>query len=193
MSNTTADSIGRVGEAAQALHHGQGALAQRVGDLAVAGGDRRLHGNLLLAQAPPEPAMMSWRCRSVSAAVRSQVRLSAKRPGAGAEPRRPAAGVAGQLEHPARQRLHVAVGHQVSGLAVAHRVAQAGAVRGDRRRAARGRLDHGDAPPFLGRREHVRPGPPEQVDLLGLAHEAVEASPRSPSPAPPSSAPARAR
>ena len=40
-----------VGQRAQPLHDGEGALAQRLGDLAVAGGDRRLHGTSLLAQA----------------------------------------------------------------------------------------------------------------------------------------------
>src|SRR5207249_6637296 len=80
----------------------------------------------------------------------------------------------GQLEHPAGQALDVAVRHQKSRLAVEHRVAEPGTVRGDRWRAARARYDHRDTPTFLGRREDVRPRPPEERDLLRLTDEAVK-------------------
>ena len=85
------------------------------------------------------------------------------------------AGAAASSSIRAASAVDVAVRHQIAGLAVAHRVAQARAVRRDRRRAARGGLDDRDAPAFLGRREHVGPrARRSSSQLLRLADEAVE-------------------
>ena len=46
-------------QATQALHDGDGALPQRVGDLAMAGGDGRLHDCPSRLSRSPSPSMMS--------------------------------------------------------------------------------------------------------------------------------------
>ena len=159
---------------AQPLDHGEGALAQRVGDLAVAGGDRRLHGKPPLAQAPPEPAMMSRRCRSVVArgslpgeTFGEPARRRAQR---GHQRRR-----AGELEHSSRQPLDVAVADQ-----------EARSRRGAPSRAVPGLSEAIDGVPQAAASITVIPQPSlgegnrfaqaalQQRDLLGLAHEAVE-------------------
>ena len=110
----------------------------------------------------------------MSAAARSQVRPSAKRRAAGAERghqrrrRRPARASA----RPAPSTSPCGTRYPVSPWRTESR--RPGTVRGDRRRAAGGRLDHRDAPPFLGRGKHVGPGRAKQRDLLGLGDEAVE-------------------
>ena len=174
VSNTTVDSMGAMREVAQPLDHGEGALAQRVGDLAVAGGDRRLHGILLRLSAWPSPAMMSWRwcfgCRR--GALPGETFGEPARRVAQSRPPAAACRPARACARPAPSTSPWGTRKPVSPWRTESR--RPGTVRGERRRAAGGRLDDGDAPSFLGRGKHVRPGPPQQVDLLVLAHEAVE-------------------
>ena len=111
--------------------------------------------------------LMFIKCCSVSSAARSHVNVSAKARAATPSDVNELAR-SGDAAHRGAHRAHVAVRHEKSRLAVAHRLANARRVRCDDRRGARGRLEVRDAPALLGRCEHERPRATQQRELLRL-------------------------
>ena len=103
--------------------------------------------------------------RRSRSAARSQVNVSAKR--RACTPSR-ATSAASPAMRPIAAAIarDVAVRDEISRLAVAHRLTDAGRVRRDDRRAARRRLEIRDPPPFLRRGEDERPRAPQQAQLL---------------------------